>query len=108
MAKCNLDKVNLKLMLPAVSPSLHMICGGALRVRKGKLHTALPSSDRYDQCFCERIFADSLAFISLPACNFFSVMPRSTQNSQAMPLVKVGSDGNHPSSCSDVSVSVTG
>ena len=29
MAKCNLGKVNLELMLPAVSPSLHMICGGA-------------------------------------------------------------------------------
>ena len=28
MAKCNLGKVNLKLMLPAVSPSLHMFCGG--------------------------------------------------------------------------------
>ena len=28
-AKCNLGKVNLALMLPAVSPSLHMICGGA-------------------------------------------------------------------------------
>ena len=29
MAKCNLGKVNLELMLPAVSLSLHMICGGA-------------------------------------------------------------------------------
>ena len=29
MAKCNLGKVNLELMLPAVLPSLHMICGGA-------------------------------------------------------------------------------
>ena len=29
MAKCNLGKVNLELMLPAVSPSLHMIRGGA-------------------------------------------------------------------------------
>ena len=29
MAKCNLVKVNLELMLPAVSPSLHMIRGGA-------------------------------------------------------------------------------
>ena len=29
MAKCNLGKVNLELMLPAVSPSLQMICGGA-------------------------------------------------------------------------------
>ena len=29
MAKCNLGKVNLELMLPAVSPSLPMICGGA-------------------------------------------------------------------------------
>ena len=29
VAKCNLGKVNLKLMLPAVSPSLHMIRGGA-------------------------------------------------------------------------------
>ena len=28
MAKCNLGKVNLELMLPAVSPSLHMFCGG--------------------------------------------------------------------------------
>ena len=28
VAKCNLGKVNLELMLPAVSPSLHMICGG--------------------------------------------------------------------------------
>ena len=28
MAKCNLGKVNLKLMLPAVSPSLHMFSGG--------------------------------------------------------------------------------
>ena len=27
MAKCNLVKVNLELMLPAVSPSLHMIRG---------------------------------------------------------------------------------
>ena len=29
MAKCNLVKVNLELMLPAVSPSLLMIRGGA-------------------------------------------------------------------------------
>ena len=29
MAKCNLGKVNLELMLPAVSLSLHMIFGGA-------------------------------------------------------------------------------
>ena len=29
VAKCNLHKVNLELMLPAVSPSLHMIRGGA-------------------------------------------------------------------------------
>ena len=29
VAKCNLGKVNLKLMLPVVSASLHMICGGA-------------------------------------------------------------------------------
>lgn len=29
VAKCNLVKVNLKLMLPVVSPSLHMMCGGA-------------------------------------------------------------------------------
>ena len=29
MAKCNLGKINLELMLQAVSPSLHMICGGA-------------------------------------------------------------------------------
>ena len=29
MAKCNLGKVNLELMLPAVSPSLHRIRGGA-------------------------------------------------------------------------------
>ena len=29
VAKCNLGKVNLELMLPAVSPSLHMIRGGA-------------------------------------------------------------------------------
>ena len=29
MAKSNLGKVNLELMLPAVSLSLHMICGGA-------------------------------------------------------------------------------
>ena len=29
VAKCNLGKVNFELMLPAVSPSLHMICGGA-------------------------------------------------------------------------------
>ena len=29
MAKCNLGKVNLELMLPAVLPSFHMICGGA-------------------------------------------------------------------------------
>ena len=29
MAKCNLGKVNLELMLPAVWLSLHMICGGA-------------------------------------------------------------------------------
>ena len=29
VAKCNLGKVNLELMLPAVSLSLHMICGGA-------------------------------------------------------------------------------
>ena len=28
VAKCNLGKVNLELMLPAVLPSLHMICGG--------------------------------------------------------------------------------
>ena len=28
MAKCNLGKVNLKLMLPGVLPSLHMIRGG--------------------------------------------------------------------------------
>ena len=28
MAKSNLGKVNLELMLPAVSLSLHMICGG--------------------------------------------------------------------------------
>ena len=29
VAKCNLGKVNLELMIPAVSPSLHMIRGGA-------------------------------------------------------------------------------
>ena len=29
VAKCNLGKVNLELMLPAVSSSLHMIRGGA-------------------------------------------------------------------------------
>ena len=29
VAKCNLGKVNLELMLPAVSPSLRMIRGGA-------------------------------------------------------------------------------
>ena len=29
VAKCNLGKVNLELMLPAVLLSLHMICGGA-------------------------------------------------------------------------------
>ena len=29
MAKRKLGKVNLELMLPAVLPSLHMICGGA-------------------------------------------------------------------------------
>ena len=29
VAKCNLGKVNVELMLPAGSPSLHMICGGA-------------------------------------------------------------------------------
>ena len=29
VAKCNLGKVNLELMLPAVSPSLHRIRGGA-------------------------------------------------------------------------------
>ena len=29
VAKCNLGKVNLELMLPAVLPSLHMIRGGA-------------------------------------------------------------------------------
>ena len=29
MAKCNLGKVNLELMLPSVSPSSHMIRGGA-------------------------------------------------------------------------------
>ena len=29
VAKCNLGKVNLELMLSAVSPSLHMIRGGA-------------------------------------------------------------------------------
>ena len=29
VAKCNLGKVNLELILPAVSPSLHMIRGGA-------------------------------------------------------------------------------
>ena len=29
MAKCNLGKVNLELRLPAVSPSLHRIRGGA-------------------------------------------------------------------------------
>ena len=38
MAKCNLGKVNLELMLPAVSPSLHMIRGGApLEFAGGKL-----------------------------------------------------------------------
>ena len=67
VAKCNLGKVNLELMLPAVSPSLHMICGGApLEFVGGKPHTALLSSDRCNQCFCERIFADSLAPPSLP------------------------------------------
>ena len=29
VAKCNLGKVNLELMLPVVSRGLHMICGGA-------------------------------------------------------------------------------
>ena len=29
VAKCNLGKVNLELMVPAVLPSLHMICGDA-------------------------------------------------------------------------------
>ena len=28
VAKCNLGKVNLELMLPVVLPSLHMTCGG--------------------------------------------------------------------------------
>ena len=53
MAKCNLDKVNLELMQPAVSPSLHMIRGGApLEFAGGKLRTALLASDHCDHCFC--------------------------------------------------------
>ena len=34
-------------------------------------------------------------------------MPRSTQNSQATPLVEVESDGNRPSSCDVVGVSAS-
>ena len=57
MAKCNLGKVNLELMLRAVSPSLHMIRRGApSEFAGGKLRTALLASDRCDHCFCERIF----------------------------------------------------
>ena len=34
-------------------------------------------------------------------------MPRSTQNSQATPLIKVESEGNRPSSCDVVGVSAS-
>ena len=54
MAKCNLGKVNLARFA-------HDLWGCPFGVRRGKPHTALLSSDRCNQCFCERIFADSLA-----------------------------------------------
>ena len=40
---CNLGKVNLELMLPAVSPMLHMSCGALFGVCREALH----SSDRH-------------------------------------------------------------
>ena len=36
VAKCNLGKVNLELMLPVVSPSLHMIRGAPLCSSQGQ------------------------------------------------------------------------
>ena len=38
----------------------HDLRGCPFGVCRGKPHTALLSSDRCDQCYCERIFADSL------------------------------------------------
>ena len=65
MAKCNLGKVNLELMLPAVSPSLHMIRGGAPLEFAGANYVQ-PCFLVAINAFCERIFADSLAPPSLP------------------------------------------
>ena len=60
VAKSNLGKVNLELMLPAVFPLFaHDLWGHLFGVRRGKPHTALLSSNRCDQYFYEGIFADS-------------------------------------------------
>ena len=91
VAKCNLGKVNLELMLRAVWPVCTWSVGAPLGVRRGNPHTALLSSDRCDQCFCEQIFADSLAFISRSACNFFPLCLVQLKNNQATPLIKVES-----------------
>ena len=63
---CNLGKVNLELMLPAVSPKLHMI-GGAPLEFTGADHIQLCTLEIVaDQCLCLRLFADSLDPPSLP------------------------------------------
>ena len=64
---CNLGKVNLELMLPAVSPMLHMSCGAPFWVRRGRTRTTLRSSDCSGSVpFCLQLFVDSLAFV----CHF--------------------------------------
>ena len=92
---CNLGKVTLELMLPAVLPMLHMNCGTPLGVHRGRSRRALLSSVRCGPLpFCLRF---SLAFV----CRFFlsccfHITPLSTQTSQATLLVETQSDGNLP------------
>ena len=53
---CNLGKVNLELMLPAVSPTLRMICGAPSEFT-GVDHLQLCSlAIVADQCLCLRFF----------------------------------------------------
>ena len=68
VAKCNLGKVNLKLKLPAVSLSLHMICGGAPFECAGANYVQPCSLAiiAINAFVLKRIFANSLAPPSLP------------------------------------------
>ena len=84
-------------MLSPVLPTLHMSCGRPFGVHRGRSRTALHSSDRCRSVpFCLRL----CGFISLCLPCFlslcFPISPRSTQNSQATPLVEAQTDGNPP------------